>query len=281
MYSGWLSGGGGGVLPEWITKTSLFLEAAFARHTGCGGVWCPCTICGNKKEKTKDEMGRHLLKNGFMPDYHRWVAHGESEPQRARKEVVRQRTSSPEYVTHVEFMLEDLENAAAPENPVAGEGGQGEEDEEQRTKKFYKTLNGAQRPLHGHTEVTQLDGIARLLAVKSQFGWSRSSFDTLLTIIRTILPKDNILPKNMYESNKIFRELKLPYERIHVCPNTCILFRKEHVNANYCPKCKSSRYIEVDGDDGQKRQLTIPQKVLRYLDPIPRIQRLFMSAESA
>lgn len=279
MYSGRLSGGD--VLPEWITKTNQFLEVAFARHTGHGGVWCPCTSCGNNKEKTKDEMGWHLLKNGFMPNYHRWVAHGEFEPQRARESVVRQRTDSPEYVTHVEFMLDDLENAAALENPAVGEEGLGEEDEEQMTSKFYETLNGAQRPLHGHTEVTQLDGMARLLAVKAQFGWTRSSFDTLLTVVRTLLPKDNILPKNMYESNKIFSELKLPYERIHVCPNKCILFRKEHANDNYCPKCQSSRYIEVDGDDGHKRQLKIPHKVLRYLDPIRRIQRLFMSAESA
>jgi hypothetical protein len=34
------------------------------------------------------------------------------------------------------------------------------------------------------------------------------------------------------------------------CPKGCVLFRKEHKDAKYCPKCKSSRYAEVDNGDG-------------------------------
>ena len=58
--------------------------------------------------------------------------------------------------------------------------------------------------------------------------------------------------------------------------------KKDHKDAEYCPKCKSSRYMEVDSGDGQKRQLKgIPVKILRYLLFIPRIQRLYMTEESA
>ena len=73
----------------------------------------------------------------------------------------------------------------------------------------------------------------------------------------------------------------MPYEMIHACPNGCILFRKEHAEAKYCPKFESSRFVEVDSGDGQKRQLAVTVKILRYLPPIPRIQRLFMTEESA
>ena len=38
--------------------------------------------------------------------------------------------------------------------------------------------------------------------------------------------------------------------------------------------------MEVESSDGQKKQLGIPMKVLRYLPFIPRLQRLFMSEES-
>jgi hypothetical protein len=69
------------------------------------------------------------------------------------------------------------------------------------------------------------------------------------------------------------------YDKIHVCPKGCVLFRKEHKDANYCPKCKSSRYLEVDSGDGQKKQLPIPARVLRHLPFLPRIQRLFMTEE--
>ena len=30
------------------------------------------------------------------------------------------------------------------------------------------------------------------------------------------------------------------------------------MEAKYCPKCKSSKFLEVDFGDGQKRQLDIP-----------------------
>jgi hypothetical protein len=85
----------------------------------------------------------------------------------------------------------------------------------------------------------------------------------------------------MYESQKLFRALKMPYEQIHACPNGCVLFRKAHEDAKYCPKCNSSRYVEVDSGDGEKRQLNIPVSIVRYLPFLPRIQRLYMTEETA
>jgi hypothetical protein len=53
------------------------------------------------------------------------------------------------------------------------------------------------------------------------------------------------------------------------------------MDAKYCLKCKSSRYVEVDLGDGQKRQLMIPARVLRHLPFLPRLQWLFMTEESS
>ena len=53
------------------------------------------------------------------------------------------------------------------------------------------------------------------------------------------------------------------------------------MEAKYCVKCNSSWFLEVDSGDGQKRQLAIPVKILRYLPFIPRIQRLYMTEEYA
>jgi hypothetical protein len=93
----------------------------------------------------------------------------------------------------------------------------------------------------------------------------------MLTVIDNLLLDGHILLKSMYESQKLLRALKMPYDQIHVCPKGCVLFRKEHKDANYCPKYKSSRYLEVDSSDGEKRQLTIPVKILQHLPFIPRI----------
>jgi hypothetical protein len=214
---------------EWIEKTDAFLELAFSSGAGPAGTWCPCSVCRNRRERTKEVMGKHLCINGFMPQYTRWTYHCESE--RAREEVVRQRTD--DYDGGVGEMLDDFHDAQFDAMDVPPT----EQVPEPTAKAFYDMLSAAQQPLHGHTKVSQLDGIARLMAVKSQFSWSRESFDVLLTVVGTLLPEGHILPKSMYESGKVLRALKMPYEQIHACPKGCILFRKEHAEAKYCVKC--------------------------------------------
>jgi hypothetical protein len=43
--------------------------------------------CANRKKKNKEDIGKHLLKFGFMSNYTQWVFHGEA--QHLREEVVR------------------------------------------------------------------------------------------------------------------------------------------------------------------------------------------------
>ena len=81
-----------------------------------------------------------------------------------------------------------------------------------------------------------------------------------MAVVASWLPEGHVLPKTLYESKKILRALKMPYEQIHACPKGCILFRKEHEHDKYCPECKSSRYVEVDSGDGQMKQLKVPRK---------------------
>jgi hypothetical protein len=118
------------------------------------------------------------------------------------------------------------------------------------------------------------------MGLKSELNLSREGFNKMLAVIGTLLPEGHILPKSMYESQKLLCALKMPYEQIHACLKGCILFRKEHEHAKFCPKCKSSRYLEVDSDDSQKRQPTIPMKILWYLPFLLRIQRLYITEES-
>jgi hypothetical protein len=73
-----------------------------------------------------------------------------------------------------------------------------------------------------------------------------------------MLSEDHVLPKSMYEAQKLLRALKMTYEQLHVCLNGCVLLRKEYVEAKYCPKCKTSRFMEVDSGDGQKDILISP-----------------------
>ena len=85
---------------EWFTKTKGFVQAAFAN--GQRKTWCPCFRCGNWEKRTEAEMGKHLQKNGFTPDYTVWTFHGESA-QRDRAEVDHRRTD--EHGTGMENMV--------------------------------------------------------------------------------------------------------------------------------------------------------------------------------
>jgi hypothetical protein len=130
--------------------------------------------------------------------------------------------------------------------------------------------------------MSQLDGIGRLLALKSQLSLSRDGFDLVLKVLGTMLPEGHTLPKNTYESQKLLGALKMSYESIHSCTKGCVLFRGDDLKeATHCPKCKASRYVEVEGSDGNKKQSKIPEKVLRYLPVLPRLQRMYMTEESA
>ena len=73
-------------------------------------------------------------------------------------------------------------------------------------------LVASQKPLHKHTKISQLDAIGRLMAVKSQYNLSRDAFDALVIVFGDMLPEGHILPKNMYEAQKVLRALKMPYE---------------------------------------------------------------------
>jgi hypothetical protein len=142
-------------------------------------------------------------------------------------------------------MLEDFHQANFDEGPDHIM----KEAPEPIAKASYDMLSSAQKPLHKHTIVSQLDAIGRLMALKCNLGISRDGFNEMMIVFGSMLPTDHIQPHNMYEAQKILRSLKMPYEMIDACTNGCVLFRKEHEDAKYCPKCKSSRYLEVDSSD--------------------------------
>ena len=52
---------------ECLTKTKGFVREAF--ENGQKFSWCPCLRCGNWEKRTEAEMGKHLQKSGFTPDY--------------------------------------------------------------------------------------------------------------------------------------------------------------------------------------------------------------------
>ena len=78
--------------------------------------------------------------------------------------------------------------------------------------------------------------------MKASGGWTNSSFTTLLEFLKDVLPEDNKVPPSMYEAKKTLSTLGMEYEKIHACPNDCVLYHKEYEDFDDCPVCKESRW---------------------------------------
>jgi hypothetical protein len=143
-----------------------------------------------------------------------------------------------------------------------------------------------------------------LLTLKARNGWSDKSFNRLLQLLENLIPKPNSLPTSTYHAKKLLSPLTLGIEKIHACPNHCILYHKEYNNGVRCLACSASRYkINYDNADngfmdnkkkrGWKQKKTTDEgkedvnerKILAlmmwYLPVIDRLKRLFSSARDA
>ena len=79
-------------------------------------------------------------------------------------------------------------------------------------------------------------------------------------MLGNMLPVNNELPLSMYEVKKTLNTLGMEYEKIHACPNDCILFRNELKDASSWPTCGTSRW-KTDRTRTKKRK-RVPMKVM-------------------
>ena len=104
-------------------------------------------------------------------------------------------------------------------------------------------------------------------------GWSIKSFDMLLELLSIVFPQINPFPSSWGKCKQLKKDLGLYYEKIHACPNDCILYWAERENQEECDKCHTSRWR----DKGKK----LSYKVLRYFPLIPRLLRMYKSSKTA
>jgi hypothetical protein len=120
-------------------------------------------------------------------------------------------------------------------------------------------------------EFTQLCVMLELLKLKAYHGWSDNSFSKLLSLLAKLLPMPNTLHTSTYREKKLRCPLSLGVEKIHACPNHCILYRKEYEFNTKCPVCGVSRYkrsynhVYADTMKKQIKTRTTLLSVLRLL----------------
>jgi Transposase-associated domain len=258
------------VNPNFFIGVDRFVEEAF-KHSPCvmrrdnrDLIRCPCQVCDNTKFLTGDEVRSHLIRKGFTLFYECWQYHGENIEDSNRVLV-------DEEEGEMNMMNEMLLDAAGPnfnwESP--------EEIPNATAKVFYEILEAADRPLWElKSKESLLSIMSQLLNLKSDFQMSRDCFNRMLSILKSALPEENILPPSFHASKKLLSGFGLKYQKIDACPNDCMLYYKDNLLKDKYDICGESRYKT---DMRKKKGKPIARKILRYLLITPRLQRLYMS----
>ena len=275
---------------EYFEGVNQFVEFA-APSARNGKILCPCVKCVNLLIQPLNVVREHCWASGMLKNYKVWKFHGESAAATPATECGSshvQETQNPYGDFH--GMLHDLcpphEIPPEPmeEGPTAQRPSEGPNDD---AKKFYKMVDDVDKPLYeGCTKFSIFSAIVVLFQLKTLCGWTNKSFTLLLQVLMDMLPSDAKLPKDHYEAKKIVRDLGLGYEKIHACPNDCMLFWKQNVNLEACPCCKASRWKTNEASVASKHASSSKgkkkaAKILRWFPLKPRLQRLFLSPDLA
>jgi hypothetical protein len=91
-------------------------------------------------------------------------------------------------------------------------------------------------------EFTQLRVVLELLKLKASHVWFDNNFSKLLSLLAKLLAKPNTLHTRTYRVKKLIYPLSLGVDKIHACPNHCILYHKQYEFNTKCPVCGVSQY---------------------------------------
>ena len=260
---------------EFMNGVTDFLDWAFER--GCKGeqILCPCAACKNRYWHFRKVVEDHLFAKGFVVGYERWIFHGERISTSTPDSSSNDETSNS--YDDIDGLLHDTFRNI--EDNVDHEGGVREGLSEE-AKKFFRLVEEGKKELYpGCENFSKLSFVIRLYLLKTMHRLSNVAFLDLLDLLKEAFPFAQ-LPESFSKARKMIKDLGLGYEKIHACPNDCMLFWKDKVEADKCSVCGSSRWSNVvDGlTTGKSKK---PAKVLRYCPLKPRLQRLFMHSETA
>ena len=279
-----------------------FRDAADANKHGGGYMFCPCVECRNEKDYTSSRVIQsHLLRSGFMSGYNVWTKHGErgvmmeDDDEEEENDDDNYRSMFPEYADTAmeDNEEEDQDEEREPDEPaddlgrVISDARRGCDTEKERLQ-FEQMLQDHNKLLYPTCEDGQkkLGSTLELLKWKAETGVTDSSFEKLLVLMKKMLPRKNELPASTYEAKKLVCPLGLDVQKIHACPNDCILYRGEkYENMDKFPVCTALRYKirkddpgDIEGEPPRKR---VPAKVMWYAPIIPRLKRLLRNKDNA
>ncbi|XP_074343011.1 uncharacterized protein LOC141680785 [Apium graveolens] len=233
------------------------LMFAFENGYNEGKISFPCLKCAHNKSWNARTVKNHLFQYGIDETYTHWIWHGEANS--------------------AESSLPDESGSSISLNQAyigMGEADEDDDDFSSDSSDFVNHVKGEHAPLYpGCENYTKMKALVKLFNLKVKHGMSDSCFSDVLLLIGDLLPEGNNIPSSFSEAKKTLCALEMGYEKIHACPNNCLLYRGQiNEDETTCRMCKASRWeLNKKGEE----QEGVPAKVLWYFPLIPRIRNLF------
>ncbi|XP_021843653.2 uncharacterized protein [Spinacia oleracea] len=241
-----------------------------------GKTRCPCNKCKLNKWFDLGEVGGHILFNGFYKNYRQWIFHRRVEvsntleiPNDQENVVGRDDMNG---LLRAAFKVDNSPQPTnKPQDPSLSEAN----FEDEYSYDMHEELN---------FECEEDDEFPSTNTNEEEAKYKRlreASDEDAFPYIKEF-------PSSYYEGIKIMNDLGLGYEKIHACPNDCMLYWGEFAGKSECHICHRSRWKNVkekEGESSVKDKGTckkgVPAKVMRYFPLIPRLKRLYMSSKTA
>ena len=83
--------------------------------------------------------------------------------------------------------------------------------------------DGNQELYHGCEKYSKLSFLVHLYHIKVLCGATDKTFSMIIDLLNDAFPHAR-LPTSFYEAKKMIKCLGLSYEKIHACPNNCMLY---------------------------------------------------------
>lgn len=271
----------------------------FARPRSIRGqIPCPCLKCCLCKRKAVDAAHAHILQYGFLPGYKTWTIHGENSipSQQSHPSIVHETSVGEDDIRGL--VRDALGVSSLPLNNTHEsvsilEGNINESDQETTQSSdhvdkeilYKRLLEECDKELYPGCKYSNLSFTLHLYHVKCIGGISNKCFSMLLELLKDAFPHLTSLPSSASEAKKLTTDLGLGYEKIHACPNDCMIYWDKRKDQQSCHICKAPRYKSRIGDkvgeSSKSRKPNKPAKVLRYFPLIPRLKRIYMCEKTA
>lgn len=262
---------------EYVRGIKAFLRNAFPIYKVGDEMKCPCKKCTERYWYCENVIYDHLIFNGPSQLHAGWICEV-SQTKLIGVDDLRDCETEMDFEDNLDVMFKCA--GYNFQNP-----GDSEVEPNPEAEKFYRHVKEGKQPLYpGCTKFSRLSFLIRIYHLKCAYGINEFAFGELLKLIKEAFP-DAQLPLSSNAAKSVIRDLGLDYQKIHACPNHCMLYWAENKHKEVCDTCGFSRWAEkgkkdiADNDDPPKSIPKVPANVMRYFPLRPRLQRMFMCKE--